>query len=330
MTYFAGLDGGASSSTAVILNDHGKVLATVKGPTTQLWLVGIIESAERIIDLVKKGKEQCGIAETKLASIGISISGGDQPGRSKEIVDFMYQQYSKESDKFVVKSDTFGPVATCSKSGAVVLISGTGSNCQYIEPGGKTVRCGGWGHMIDEPGSAYWIAHEAIKRIFRHYDNFEKSENDPDLASLKMLQYFKSNNRDDMLCHFYSEFKKPFVAGFCQVLSQCADDGDAFCKDIFNKAGGLLAQHVLAILPVVTRIEKDDLIVVCVGSVWESWSLLNQGFLSKMKQENVDISICLVRPIISCAFGAALLGANETKFKLNPDIDNNFQVLQRI
>ena len=72
-----------------------------------------------------------------------------------------------------------------------MLIAGTGSNCQLINPDNTTNRCGGWGHLMGDEGGAYWITQMAIKAVFDDEDNLSKCPHDVSCVRKIMQDFFK-------------------------------------------------------------------------------------------------------------------------------------------
>ena len=62
------------------------------------------------------------------------------------------------SDDWIVVNDVVGAwaAATGARPG-VGAISGTGSNVFGVGPGGRAWRAGGWGHLLGDEGSGYWL-----------------------------------------------------------------------------------------------------------------------------------------------------------------------------
>jgi N-acetylglucosamine kinase-like BadF-type ATPase len=52
----------------------------------------------------------------------------------------------------------------------MVLIAGTGSACFGVAADGRRHWCGGWEHLADDAGSAYWMAVEAVRAAVRVED----------------------------------------------------------------------------------------------------------------------------------------------------------------
>ncbi|OQV24552.1 N-acetyl-D-glucosamine kinase [Hypsibius exemplaris] len=310
--YFVGIEGGGTASHGILLNEDAEILARCTGGKTNQWVVGLEKACQTIADMVGELRKTADVPDNAvIASIGLCMSGADDAQRNKQWVN-MLDEVHHVAASYVIENDTVGSLATArSDLSGIVLISGTGSNCILRNPDGKMVGAGGWGHLLGDEGSGYWIAQHAIKIFFDHEDRLRKCPQDLTQFRREVYNYFGVETRSEMLQFFYSPFDKSFIAKFCSNLAAAGLAGDPFCKQVFYDAGWQLANHVAAVISDASeelKCKKGGVPIICVGSVWKSWSLLRGGFVSKFSGKDIP-EITMHRLSGSSDIGAAFLGA---------------------
>nr|AQT27190.1 putative N-acetylglucosamine kinase [Nilaparvata lugens] len=332
--FIGGIEGGASSSTAVIYDGSGNLLSECTGPSLNHWIIGMEECQKRINDLIQDAKKKANIpSELSLSSLGLSLSGCEQESTNQKLESGLIEKFDNLSKAYFVCSDTIAPIAAVSDEGGMVMISGTGSNALIRNPDGSVHQSGGWGHLLGDEGSAYWISWKAIKIVYDEQDDLATPPADTTFVWKTIQSYFKISSRFDILPHMYSSFNKSNVAGLCQLLAQGAEDGDQLCLWIFREAGIQLAKLLIALGKKSHKslVEKDlGLPIVCVGSVWKSWKFLEPGFEDQLDSNPLAVKKCsLVRLKTLVATGAVYLAAKNIEFDLPRTYENNYSVFYK-
>ena len=113
-------------------------------------------------------------------------------------------------------------------------------------------------------------------------------------------------------------------------MSLAATTGDELCQRIFSEAGRQLAKMIAALMPRVdkTLIETGHLSIICVGSVWLSWELLQSGFIKELNEHKFPFELRLLKlkADVSMAIGAYYMAADSINFPMPRDYSKNYEV----
>ena len=134
----------------------------------------------------------------------------------------------------------------CFAPGAGYLVyAGTGSIAAYIDLHGQMHRAGGRGSLLDDGGSGYWIAREAMRRIWRTEDEAPGSWRASPMAVAVFAQIGGSSwtrSRD-----FFYQGTRGQVGELALAVAGAARDGDPMALWLMQHAGVELARLASAL-----------------------------------------------------------------------------------
>jgi glucosamine kinase len=264
MELFLGVDGGQSSTTAVVGNRGGQILGVGKSGPCNHARQG--EGRAKLQRALTESVNQAllpihsTVADTHFAAACMGMSGG--PDDKHEIIQELLQADSHDitTDAHIALYGAIGD-----QPGAIV-IAGTGSIALSRDSSGVVHRAGGWGYVFGDQGSGFDIARHALGAALRAEEGWGPS------TALRetLLTVTGASSANDLLHRWYAgDFSRDQTAAWSQLVEKVANSGDPLARSILTEAGKALAELGVAALAMAS-IATAGALICPIGGVFRS------------------------------------------------------------
>lgn len=299
LKYIIGIDGGGTKTEAVAYSLEGEELGQgLSGYGNMLLgeeaIGNIIQAASKCISNVK---EHSPSSECLMLYSG--IAGIDSGGGKEELEEVLYRHFNVKAR--AVNDAELAMAALLKGGDGVMTISGTGSISYGIKSGSKA-RAGGWGHLLGDEGSGYFIAMEGFRNMAREQDLGLA----PGSLSRVFMEKLGIKNAEEIKKFIYSS-QKGDIAAFAPLVADMGELGDLLSRGILKKAGLDLAETTCLVCRKLDF--REGVMVGIKGSILTRVKLVREEFEGALRAKVKEPLI--IEDEVSPAKGGYYLGMKE-------------------
>jgi len=245
MGLFVAIDAGGTK-TQCLIADEERVLARASTATVKLMRVSEAEATARLQVMLGEVAAAAGVSlgQVERTCFGLAgVSGSVVQAWARRAVTAMVA-----GELILCGDEEIALDAAFAGGEGILVIAGTGSNAIGRAAGGEVFGAGGWGPVLGDEGSGYWIGLEAIRAALRAQDRIgtgggetsllREIEREWGLVSVAELVAV-ANQRT-----FVDGTSPADFAALAPVVARCAEVGDALAAGILERAGEELAELV--------------------------------------------------------------------------------------
>ncbi|MFP3917459.1 BadF/BadG/BcrA/BcrD ATPase family protein [Lysinibacillus telephonicus] len=308
-----GIDGGGSKTSCVIGDEQGQILSFALGTSSNIHSISPQNVFHTLTQLINKVIEESKSTIHQIESIQLCLAGADRENDQKVITELFKDTLYEE--KIKIRNDAEAALAsgTWGQSG-ILLIAGTGSIVYVIcNETNERMRVGGWGYLLGDEGSGFYIGQRALRAVLKAYD----CRGQKTVLTNLVLDHFKVQQVPELLKLYSDENYVPEVARISQLVLEAAKKEDPVAIEILQDAVFELVQMVKVAYH---HSAYKKLMLVLHGGLFSDAYFKNL-FLKNLKPVIGDVEIA--QPELPAVLGAYLLAIKESglliddKFKKN-------------
>ncbi len=296
MPYVIGIDAGGTKTVGLLTDRKGEVRSRARGGGANLLVHGELE-VEKVIYRILEDLEP----PEPVAAVCLGIAGADRPGQADVVRDMM-RRLGLRSGVRVVNDAHIALVAGAPDGIGIVVVAGTGSIAYGVDSAGTTARSGGWGYLLGDEGSAFWLGHAALRAGIRAADG-----RGPQTSLYKRIcDHLDLNGAAELVGWFYDqELSRHRVAKLASLVEEASQASDDTATALLDQA----AYHLARAADAVGRQLRFESVhpLVLAGGVFKACPSIADRFEASFESERAQVAVLNGEP----AEGAVTLALME-------------------
>ena len=244
MRTYLGVDGGGSKTLFLLIDETGKVLASHAEGTAYYPEIGLEALKKLLARGIGQTLRQAGLAVSDLSFAFLGLPAYGEDSTLLATLDAAPSSVLPTGRYRCGNDMVCGWAGALSGADGINVAVGTGS-IAYGEYAGRGARAGGWGELISDEGSAYWMAREGLRLFSRMSDGRV-----PRGALYELVRkHFVLQHDLDLCAAIYGKrlAQRSQFAQLSRLVVEAARAGDTAARAVFVQAAAELAEIIDAV-----------------------------------------------------------------------------------
>ena len=258
MFHVLGIDAGGTKTICLLADEQGRIESRARGSGANLQAVGELQ-VEKVLHEVMD--EAIGSRDVVPAAICLGIAGVDREDDHRTVRGIM-KRIGFKARILIVNDALVALEAGAPGQPGVVLVAGTGSIAYGRNAQNQSARAGGWGYVLGDEGSGYWIGRAALRGVLREADRRGPKTQ---LTGL-LLHYYGVSRAQDLIVQVYQGALRPAaIASLAQCVQGAFNNGDEVAIGILRNAADQLESAAVSVARRLELVGTDFPIVLSGG-----------------------------------------------------------------
>ena len=240
---FMGIDGGGSNLRITITDADLRSLASIESGPANPSVIGH-DNARSLIQLqIADALRQARLQPQGIAAAAIGIAGASNLHSEEWLMETVKPTLP---DALIVPSSDLeiALVGSLGQRQGILLLAGTGSAVYGVSPGGQRLQIGGWGYLLGDEGSGYWIGSQLLRHIIARHDQGASSKDDA--LTRSCMDALGLSEPRELIAWLYRSKEAPAtrMASLAELVLNAVADGSKWATFCVESAAEQLSRQV--------------------------------------------------------------------------------------